>query len=58
MPAPLFGGTTFFVTGLEKPLAFIGDAVFAGSMSCASERSWPQAHASLAHRNFHPPPDG
>ncbi|MDP9292074.1 MAG: MBL fold metallo-hydrolase [Verrucomicrobiota bacterium] len=26
------GGTTYFVTGLAKPLAIVGDAMFAGSM--------------------------
>lgn len=26
------GGTTFFVEGLERPLAVVGDAIFAGSM--------------------------
>jgi glyoxylase-like metal-dependent hydrolase (beta-lactamase superfamily II) len=26
------GGMTYFVTGLEKPLAIVGDAIFAGSM--------------------------
>ena len=41
------GGTTFFVTGLGKPLAFTGDALFAGSMGGAPQRSWPQALASL-----------
>jgi glyoxylase-like metal-dependent hydrolase (beta-lactamase superfamily II) len=41
------GGTTFFVTGLEKPLAFTGDALFAGSMGGAPQRTWPQALAGL-----------
>jgi glyoxylase-like metal-dependent hydrolase (beta-lactamase superfamily II) len=26
------GGLTYFVTGLEKPIAIVGDAIFAGSM--------------------------
>ena len=40
------GGTTFFVTGLEKPLAFTGDALFAGSMGGAP-RKWSDALRSL-----------
>jgi len=41
------GGTTFFVTGLERPLAFTGDALFAGSMGGAPRRAWAEALASL-----------
>ncbi|MEM9017441.1 MAG: MBL fold metallo-hydrolase, partial [Verrucomicrobiota bacterium] len=26
------GGTTYFVEGLERPIAVVGDAIFAGSM--------------------------
>jgi hydroxyacylglutathione hydrolase len=37
------GGTTFVVTGLERPLAFTGDALFSGSMGGAPRRAWDEA---------------
>ena len=37
------GGTTFVVTGLERALAFIGDALFSGSMGGAPRRAWDEA---------------
>lgn len=47
-PGHTAGGTTFFVTGLERPLAFTGDALFAGSMGGAPQR-WTEALRSLRH---------
>jgi glyoxylase-like metal-dependent hydrolase (beta-lactamase superfamily II) len=41
------GGTTFVVTGLERPLAFTGDALFSGSMGGAPRRAWDEALTSL-----------
>lgn len=41
------GGTTFVVTGLERPLAFTGDALFSGSMGGAPRRAWDEALKSL-----------
>lgn len=50
------GGTTFFVTGLERPLAFTGDALFAGSMGGAS-RKWKAALRSLRDVILKLPPE-
>jgi hydroxyacylglutathione hydrolase len=41
------GGTTFVVTGLERPLAFTGDALFSASMGGAPRRAWNEALSSL-----------
>jgi hydroxyacylglutathione hydrolase len=45
-PGHTAGGTSFFVTGLERPLAFPGDALFAGSMGGAAF-AWQEARQSL-----------
>lgn len=50
------GGTTFFVTGLERPLAFTGDALFAGSMGGAL-RKWKAALHSLRDVILKLPPE-
>ena len=36
------GGTTFYITGLEKPVAIVGDSLFAGSMGGAAT-AWEMA---------------
>ena len=51
------GGTTFFVSGLERPLAFTGDALFAGSMGGAPRRSWAEALAGLRNQILTLPAD-
>jgi glyoxylase-like metal-dependent hydrolase (beta-lactamase superfamily II) len=43
------GGTTYVVTGLERPLAFTGDALFAGSMGGAAF-AWQAALDGLRNR--------
>jgi glyoxylase-like metal-dependent hydrolase (beta-lactamase superfamily II) len=43
------GGTTFVVSGLERPLAFTGDALFAGSMGGAPN-AWQEALDGLRNR--------
>jgi glyoxylase-like metal-dependent hydrolase (beta-lactamase superfamily II) len=45
-PGHTAGGTSFVVTGLERPLAFPGDALFAGSMGGAAF-AWQDARQSL-----------
>jgi hydroxyacylglutathione hydrolase len=54
-PGHTAGGTSFFVTGLERPLAFSGDALFAGSMGGAAF-AWREARESL-HRILALPPE-
>lgn len=44
------GGTTYLVTGLERPVAFTGDALFAGSMGGASPRHWDEALSGLRNQ--------
>jgi glyoxylase-like metal-dependent hydrolase (beta-lactamase superfamily II) len=50
------GGTTFVLTGLEHPLAFTGDALFAGSMGGAPN-AWPEALDGLRNRILALPPE-
>lgn len=45
-PGHARGGTAFFCTGLGRPLAFTGDALFAGSMGGANAH-WNEALHSL-----------
>ena len=37
------GGTTYVVTGIEPPVAVVGDALFAGSMGGVSPQNYPSA---------------
>jgi hydroxyacylglutathione hydrolase len=45
-PGHTAGGSSFFITGLDRPLAFPGDALFAGSMGGAAF-AWRDALQSL-----------
>lgn len=50
------GGTTYLVTGLARPLAFPGDALFAGSMGGAPH-AWPEALTNLREKILTLPPE-
>ena len=48
-PGHARGGTTYFCTGLQRPVAFTGDALFAGSMGGAGSH-WNEALHSLREK--------
>lgn len=50
------GGTTFFVEGLENPIAIVGDSIFAGSMGGAYP-VWKMALANNRNKILTLPPE-
>lgn len=55
-PGHTKGGMSYYVTGLEKPLVFTGDALFAGSLGRADD-AWNEALEALRQKILTLPPE-
>ena len=50
------GGTTYFIQGLDKPIAIVGDAIFAGSAGGAAD-DWEHALSAIREKILTLPPE-